>query len=463
MSKGGENTTTSEKKGFWNFIDNIQGDKVVWIIVFMLLMISALCIFSSTSTLTDGNRSRVDLLKTHTLFIGAGLGLIWLLYKIKNIRIFRKFSQAGFILSFGALIILVSGANLGFLRAANFNDATRSLLLFNKVQIHVFEMIKVFMIMYLAWALDAYSTDQEDMKANRRYTTFNIANFLAGKYKKLEFLKKGVWKRILYLYLPVVIVTALCKPGSNSTMMLVGGVCLVILWIGRMPLKELLLIILIGMLGLGCMIGIYYASGKRIFADMRIDTLISRTTSDYDIYKLIEVENDAEHGKKSKLWYKVRDKIKQPYTATIAIRQGGILGKGSGNSTQKYIVTHIYSDYVFSFIVEEYGLMGGILVIILFSSLLARGALIAGWCQNLFAKIAVGGLSLMITSQAFLHIMVNVDIGFMTGQTLPLISDGRFAFIMFCIAFGIILSISKIAKKQRDADQALIDGVKTEQ
>ena len=196
---------------------------------------------------------------------------------------------------------------------------------------------------------------------------------------------------------------------------------------------------------------------------MRIDTLISRTTSDYDIYKLIEVENDAEHGKKSKLWYKVRDKIKQPYTATIAIRQGGILGKGSGNSTQKYIVTHIYSDYVFSFIVEEYGLMGGVLVIILFSSLLARGALIAGWCQNLFAKIAVGGLSLMITSQAFLHIMVNVDIGFMTGQTLPLISDGRFAFIMFCIAFGIILSISKIAKKQRDADQALIDGVKTEQ
>ena len=98
MSKGGENTTTSEKKGFWNFIDNIQGDKVVWIIVFMLLMISALCIFSSTSTLTDGNRSRVDLLKTHTLFIGAGLGLIWLLYKIKNIRIFRKFSQRRFII-----------------------------------------------------------------------------------------------------------------------------------------------------------------------------------------------------------------------------------------------------------------------------------------------------------------------------------------------------------------------------
>ena len=463
MSKEGENTTTSEKKGFWNFIDNIEGDKVVWIIVFMLLMISALCIFSSTSTLTDGNRSRVDLLKTHTLFIGAGLGLIWGLYKIKSIRIFRKVSQIGFILSLTALLIMVSGANLGFVRAATYNDATRSLLLFNKVQIHVFEMVKVFMVMYLAWALDAYNTDQEDMKAGRKYTTFKIANFLSGRYKRLEFLGKSFWKRVVYIYAPVFIVTALCKPGSNSTMLLVGGVCMIILWIGRMPIKELLMIVVIGMLGLGCMIGIYYASGGRCFKKMRIDTLVSRTTGDYDIYKLIEVENDPKHGKKSKLWYKVRDKIKQPYTATIAIRQGGLLGKGSGNSTQKYIVTHIYSDYVFSFIVEEYGLAGGTLVLLLFSSLLARGALIAGWCQNHFAKLAVGGLTLLITAQAFLHIMVNVDIGFMTGQTLPLISDGRFAFIMFCIAFGIILSISKIAKKQRDADQAQIESEKNEQ
>ena len=103
---------------------------------------------------------------------------------------------------------------------------------------------------------------------------------------------------------------------------------------------------------------------------------------------------------------------------------------------------------MFSFIVEEYGLLGGVLIIILFVSLLARGAMIARLCQNDFAKYAVGGMSFMITAQAFMHIMVNLDIGFRTGQTLPLISDGRFAFIMFCIAFGIILSISKIAKRQ---------------
>ena len=81
--------------------------------------------------------------------------------------------------------------------------------------------------------------------------------------------------------------------------------------------------------------------------------------------------------------------------------------------------------------------------------------MIARLCSNEFGQIAVGGLSLMITGQAFMHIFVNVGIGPMTGQTLPLISDGSFAFLMFCIAFGIILSISKIARNQiREEEEA---------
>ena len=103
---------------------------------------------------------------------------------------------------------------------------------------------------------------------------------------------------------------------------------------------------------------------------------------------------------------------------------------------------------MFSFIVEEYGLLGGLFVLILFISLLARGSTIARLCPEEFEKMAVGGLSLMITAQAFMHIFVNVDIGPMTGQTLPLISDGSFAFLMFSIAFGIILSISRIVRTQ---------------
>ena len=170
--------------------------------------------------------------------------------------------------------------------------------------------------------------------------------------------------------------------------------------------------------------------------------MLERMKADYSVERLKAFKE------RSPEWYEVRDAIKQPYTARIAIHEGGFKGKGSGNSTQKYVVTHIYSDYMFSFIIEEYGLLGGILVIILFVSLLARGSMIARLCDNEFAQIAVGALSLMISGQAFMHIFVNVGIGPMTGQTLPLISDGSFAFIMFCIAFGVILSISRIARQQ---------------
>ena len=174
MNNPGENTAGREKRNFWNFIDNIEGDKVVWIIVFMLLMASALAIFSSTSTLTDDGRSRVDLFRTHSFFIAAGLGLIWILYKIKSIRFFRRISQLGFIASLGLLVILDFNINLGFLKADTINDATRSLKLFNSIQIHVFEFVKVAMVMYLAWALDAYRTDQKSIKEGEDSPTFRL-------------------------------------------------------------------------------------------------------------------------------------------------------------------------------------------------------------------------------------------------------------------------------------------------
>ena len=150
----------------------------------------------------------------------------------------------------------------------------------------------------------------------------------------------------------------------------------------------------------------------------------------------------------------ILDEIKQPYSAKIAVHEGKLIGKNSGNSTQKYVVSNIYGDYMFSFLVEEYGLIGGIIVIFLYVSLLARGSTIARLCNNEYAKIAVGGLSVLITGQAFMHMFVNVDIGPMTGQTLPLISHGSFAFLVFCIAFGVILAISRIARKKMMEEEA---------
>ena len=110
---------------------------------------------------------------------------------------------------------------------------------------------------------------------------------------------------------------------------------------------------------------------------------------------------------------------------------------------------------MYSFIVEEYGLLGGIAILILYVSLLARSSIIARMCSNNFAKYILGGMSILITGQAFMHILVNVDIGPMTGQTLPLISHGASAFVIFCVAFGLILSVSRMAKKKMEKVEIL--------
>jgi cell division protein FtsW len=142
-------------------------------------------------------------------------------------------------------------------------------------------------------------------------------------------------------------------------------------------------------------------------------------------------------------------------SAKIAVHEGGLIGKGIGNSTQKYKVQNIYGDYMYSFLVEEYGLIGGFLILILYVSLLARSSILARMCSDDFAKYLLGGLAILITGQAFMHILVNVDIGPMTGQTLPLISHGASAFLIFCVAFGLILSISRMAKKKMQTVEEL--------
>ena len=131
-----------------------------------------------------------------------------------------------------------------------------------------------------------------------------------------------------------------------------------------------------------------------------------------------------------------------------------MLGKGPGQSTQRYVVPDISEDYMYSFIIEEYGLWGALIIIFLYVSLLARGSIIVRNCgKDLYAKICVAGLCLLITGQAFLHMFVNADIGPMTGQTLPLISHGNSAFLCFSLAFGIILSFSRIAQRRIEKEQ----------
>ncbi len=437
MENNGQNG--APKKGLWKIIDSIEGDKVIWIIVLLLILISVLAIFSSTSTLSGD--SRIDIMKNHSVIAMVGLCIIFVMYKwIPWLGLYRFVSKFGFIGTFLLLLILDFHMNLGFIKAQKINDAWRTLGIFG-LQIHVFEVAKVAMVMYLAWALHAYKQDCEALENGEESKTFKLANRLA-RNKNFDFLKKPFWKKVIYIYAPALLICAMVAPGSNSSAIFIGIVLIGTMLIGGIPFRELFLPGLALIAAFGLMFGIHEISDGKVFK--RIATFKSRMSVSYDTQKI----RDLGLKPGTKAFYEAIDEIRQPYGAKIAVHEGGLTGKGSGNSTQKYSVTHIYSDYMYSFLIEEYGLLGGIFILILYISLIARSSVIARLCGNEYAKIVVGGLAFLITGQAVMHMLVNVDIMPMTGQTLPLISDGASAFLVFCFAFGIILSISKMAKKK---------------
>jgi cell division protein FtsW len=411
-----------KKRTVWNFFDRIEGDKVVWIIVLMLILFSIVCIFSSTSRLLEGTQTRIDIVRSQLLVVLGGLALIIVCYNIKSIKFFRWLSKWGFLFSFALLALLLSKVNLPFLRSIEINGARRILQVAG-FQVHVFEVVKVAMVMYLAWALDAI------------------------KKKELKWPAKDIWKKIAYIYAPFLLTIIMIIPGSNSAALFIGGIMFIVILLGGGNLRDMAILGAAAVVILAACWGIYEISDHKVM--YRIGTAISRISDDENWeQKVIEARPGSDE------YYKALDKIRQPYSAKIAIKEGGVLGKGPGQSTQRYVVPDISEDYMYSFIIEEYGLWGGLIVIFLYVSLLARASIIVRNCgKDLYAKISVAGLCLLITGQAFLHMFVNADIGPMTGQTLPLISHGNSAFLCFSLAFGIILSFSRIAQRRIEREQ----------
>lgn len=421
-------------KKFWNFVGNLQGDKVVWMIVLLLILLSIVAIFSSTPLLAiQQHTTRTAIMKEQLLISLAGLFFIILCYNIRSQRFFRAISKLGWGFSMLLLIFLVAHGNLGVIKALYINDAWRSISVFG-FQVHVFEVVKVAMVMYLSWAVDAYQN------------------------KKLHpiFFKDSPWvqkhadgiTKFTYVYFPMLSVCVGIMPGSLSSTLFIGGIMFVTILVGGISVKELILPFVGAVALLFLLVAIDKATPKPIFP--HLESALAR------------LENNREHQlevirtkpRNSIEFQRALDKMKQPMSAKIAVHEGrGILiGKGPGGSTQRYVVPVMFEDYMFSFIIEEYGILGAIVVIFLYISLLARGSMIVRNCDNLFAKTAVAGLVLLITGQAMMHMFINVGIGPLTGQTLPMVSHGNSSFIMFSIAFGIILSISRSAKRKMDKE-----------
>ncbi len=416
----------------WNILQRIEGDKVILIIVLLLLLVSFLAIFSSTPLL-PAQDDRLKTMTDHGIVALLGIGIMVVLYYMK-IEWIKALAKWGFPLSAVMLGMLLMKVNIpGVIQTQTINGAVRNFMIAG-LQVHVFEVVKVAMIVYLAWAITAVNEEA------RGEGKLRLTDFLVRNFKRLKFMEKPLWKRALYIYIPTIIVCIMVFFGSGSSAIFIGVVLMAVMIVGGVPKRELAMAVVALAVGFFSMVAIHKISGGEAIG--RVGTMISRVNADYDMRRLNGLDKDSDE------YRNIVDTLSQPVSAKIAVHEGGLFGKGIGNSTQKYKVQNIYGDYMYSFLVEEYGLFGGLVILILYVSLLARSSIIARMCNDEFARFTVGGLALLITGQAFMHMLVNVDIGPMTGQTLPLISHGASAFLVFCIAFGLIISISRTARKK---------------
>ena len=426
--------TRKKAFGFDNLIDWLEGDRIIWIIVFAIIMFSIVGMASSTSLLAKLNSaSRFDYAIQQVYISFGGLVLIWLICKFGRVGILKFLSRFGFIGSALLLILLDSHfQGIPFLTPVETQPGSgtwRTIIMFG-VPVMVYEVVKVAMVMYLAWALQTLK--QKETQLADKLAAFGWLRFLSTEEGKVMF----------YVGAPMVIVFLLELAGSNSSAIFLGLVMGFTVIVGKMKFKYIFHLILAGVIALGLVFGMQKITGWKFLT--RVTTAISRV-SDFHGDPVKELHK---HEPGTLAFQRILDGSKQVTSAKVAVSTGGLLGKGPGKSTQRYIVSVMYEDYMFSFIIEEYGLLGGMLILMLYGTLLARGSIIVRNCDTVFARCTVAGLVALISCQALLHILVNVDLIPMTGQNLPMISHGNSSFLCFCIAFGVILSISRMAKKK---------------
>ena len=370
-----------------SFVDKyIKGDKVIWLVVLLLAILSVLAVYSSIVTLAykyQGGDTLYYLFK-HGIILIVGFGLMILAHNL-NYKYYSRIAQIAIFISIPLLLLtLLTGANI--------NDASRWLVIpvINQT-FQTSDLAKLALIMYLARILYKKQASLNDFKSV-----------------------------FMYLMLPVLLVCGFIFPANFSTAAMLFTTSMIIMFIGRVPIKYMLS--LIGIILATLLLALTVASAKPDLLP-RLGTWVSR------------IETFTQGGDS--------DSNFQADQAKIAIATGGIVGKGPGGSTQRNFLPHPYSDFIYAIIIEEYGLIGGFAVIILYLILFYRGVKIAQRAEKTFGTFLAIGLSFSLVFQAMINMAVAVNLFPVTGQPLPLVSMGGTSIWFTCLAIGIILSVSR--------------------
>ena len=356
-------------------------------------MVSMLVIYSATGNLATKHHSgsAFYFLFRHAVFLLAGIGIIVAVHKIP----YKWFGRTSVMMLTVAVILLF----IALISGTHLNDAARWITLpIVGVSFQPSEFAKIALMIYLAKKLAEYQNEKITLKI---------------------YLK--------YLLAPVLLVDALIFSEDLSTAILIGGTSMVLMFIGRVPLKYLVLtaVAAVGLFALMLLLAPYVSDYISFFH--RVETWKSRILSFGGKY-LSGVE------------------VTQTYQATkseLAIANGGFFGQGPGNSIQRYFLPHPYSDFVYAIIVEEYGMLGGVAVLLAYMVLLFRAGVIVRSSKWVFPALMVIGLTLILVLQAIINMGVAVGVFPVTGQTLPLVSMGGTSVLFSCLALGMILSVSR--------------------
>ena len=378
---------------------NIKGDRLIWAITALLAIFSFLPVYSAASNLVNigGNTNTFSYFVKHFMHLFLGFSIMYGVHKIPY-RYFRGLSMVMIPIVLVLLVVtILQGTTI-----AGANASRWIRIPFVGMSFQTSTLASVVLMVYVA----RYISKIQDEKI-----TFK--------------------ESILPLWMPVFLVLALILPSNFSTTAIIFLMVVILVFLGGYPIRYLAVVIGSGILGLVMFILVAKAFPEAM--PNRVDTWMSR------------IENFS-NGEDTEEDYQIEK-------AKIAIATGGIKGVGPGKSIQKNFLPQSSSDFIFAIIIEEYGLIGGFLIMILYMWLLFRIVIVAQKSDTVFGKLLVLGVGLPIVFQAMINMAVAVELFPVTGQTLPLISSGGTSIWMTCLAIGIILSVS--AKREEIKEQEI--------
>lgn len=371
-----------------NIFKNIQGDKAIWLAVALLAFFSFMPVYSASTNLVYVVKSATSpaaILFKHVILLALGFMILYGVHKIPH----RYFSGASVLLLpivFCLLLYtLTKGTTIGGANASRWINIP-----FVGIGFQTSTLAGLVIMTY-------------------------VARYLARNKDKQIVFSESLW----YLWLPVGSLLILILPANFSTTAILFCMVLLLSFIGGYPFKYIMYI-----LGVGIVLLTIFVLMAKAFPDLmpnRVDTWMSRIENFSD--------KDAEEA------YQVEK-------AKIAIATGGVAGVGPGKSVQKNFLPQSSSDFIYAIIVEEFGLLGGVGVVLVYLFLLFRIMMVAKKAQTIFATLLVLGIGLPIVFQAMINMAVAINLFPVTGQTLPLISSGGTSIWMTCFAVGMILSVS---------------------